>query len=100
MTLSDLRQGANTPPTSKLGELNARLDTAIAQRVALHRHYGKPPGIGEQRKLTKAEVTEYLAGLRAVRDLEDELEPERAALGATSSRAAELARQDRMEEAA
>jgi hypothetical protein len=71
------RMGAHA---STLAALNARLDPALDDRVRLH----------TERRAGRITVAEYLAGLKAVRDLEDELEPQRRALGASSTRAFEL----------
>lgn len=65
---------------TEMAEINARLDVALDQRVQLHCDRA-------DRKIT---VREYLDGLKAVRDAEDELEPRRRELGAEHSRAFEL----------
>lgn len=64
-----------------LAALNARLDAALDERVRLHR----------ARAAKESTVREYLDGLKAVRDVEAELEPRRRELGATHSRAFEHA---------
>jgi hypothetical protein len=63
-----------------LDVLNAALDAALERRVELHR----------DRRAGDIDVSTYLAGLRAVRDIEDHLEPLRRELGAPCSRAFEL----------
>lgn len=62
-----------------MAELNARMDTGLERRAWLHR----------LRKAKKVDVQNYKGGLKAVRDLEDEVEPQRKALGAKHSRAIE-----------
>lgn len=62
-----------------LAELNARMDTTLDRRVWFH----------QLRAKKKIGVKEYKGGLAEVRRLEDELEPQRKALGAKHSRAIE-----------
>lgn len=62
-----------------LPQLNRRLDEALDRRVRLHR----------DREAGKIGVKTYLDGLREVRALEDELEPQRRQLGRRFSRAFE-----------
>jgi hypothetical protein len=62
-----------------MAELNARLDIGLERRAWIHR----------LREKKRIDVQNYKGGLKAVRDLEDELEPQRTALGAKYSRAIE-----------
>lgn len=62
-------------------EIDATIDAWLGVRVAAHR----------AREVRAIDVPLYLAALRAVRHVEDLLEPIRRANGATSSRAYELA---------
>lgn len=62
-----------------MAELNSRMDTGLDRRVWFH----------QLRAKKKIGVEEYKGGLAAVRRLEDELEPQRKALGAKHSRAIE-----------
>lgn len=62
-----------------MAELNSRMDINLERRVWFH----------SLRAKKKIDVKEYKAGLAAVRKLEDELEPQRKALGAKHSRAIE-----------
>lgn len=64
----------------KLAGINRVLDAALDQRVHLH----------SDRLASRIAVPHYLAGLRAVRQVENALEVERGKLGATRSRASEL----------
>jgi hypothetical protein len=63
-----------------LQQLNRTVDAWLRVRVAAHR----------ARADAALAVPLYLRALRVVRDVESVLEPRRAALGATSSRAFEL----------
>jgi hypothetical protein len=60
--------------------LDAAIDAAISERLRLHR----------ERREKRLTVPEYKAGLKAVRDVEDTLEPLRRVAGATQSRRFEL----------
>lgn len=71
----------------KLAGINRVLDAALGQRIHLH----------SDRMAGLIGVPEYLAGLRAVRDVENALEPPRRELGAEHSRAFELGRQELQE---
>lgn len=62
-----------------MAELNERMDTGLDRRAWLHR----------LREKGKVDVQNYKGGLKAVRDLEDEIEPQRKAQGAKHSRAIE-----------
>lgn len=62
-----------------IAELNARIDIGLERRAWIHR----------LRKKKRIDVQNYKGGLKAVRDLEDEVEPQRKALGAKYSRAIE-----------
>jgi hypothetical protein len=74
------RQGSDdVARQAALEILDASIDAALEWRCRLHR----------DRKADVLPVKTYLAGLRAVRDVEDALEPHRRKLGATSSRAFE-----------
>lgn len=71
-----------------LDVLNAALDSAVDARVRLH--HGNQAGVDPKLLPTR----EYMAGLRAVRDVEDALEPLRKAAGAKGTRAWETAMAD------
>lgn len=73
-----------TSTEDKLAGINRVLDAALDQRVHLH----------SDRLADRISVPHYLAGLRAIRDVEGVLEPERRRLGASGSRALELSRQE------
>jgi hypothetical protein len=67
---------------ARLAVYNAAVDAALDHRVELHR----------LRAAGDLDVKPYLEGLRAVRDVEDTLEPLRRKAGAVGSRAYELSR--------
>jgi hypothetical protein len=69
-----------TARETALGVINSALDSAVGNRVLLH----------EQRQEKAIDAPTYIAGLKAVREVEEALEPLRRALGAESSRALEL----------
>jgi hypothetical protein len=66
--------------SAKLAVYDAAMDAALDHRLELHR----------RRLSGDLDVKSYLDGLRAVRDVEDHLEPLRREAGATHSRAYEL----------
>lgn len=76
-----------TAVDEKLAGINQVLDAALDQRVRLH----------SDRLADRTTATQYLAGLRAVREVENALEPERRRLGAAQSRAYELAQAELVE---
>lgn len=69
---------------NRIPAVNARLDEALDRRVQLHR----------ARAAGTLDVAPYLAGLREVRSVEDQLEPIRRRAGLTISRAMELSAAD------
>jgi acyl-CoA hydrolase len=69
--------GVSTPEAIALSVYDDALDAALNHRVSLH----------EERQAKRIDVPTYLAGLKAVRAVEEALEPLRRGLGAADSRA-------------